>query len=263
MSRLIDRLNQVMKGTSSPLGFQARRAASPKLKMLLIASVSKAESTRRRGEDTRGTDGIIINRPGADTGAGKETTGVPRGIRREGGGGRAKEAEAGVDFIVFPADGDFSAVGGSDTGRLLEVDSAISEGMIRAVNRLPVDAVLISGKEETETPLTWQQLMRYARFGELLRKPLLVSVRSEITGAELVALWKAGVVGVVMGGGVRQGRETIDQTQFPPRQPGEMGEPIPRLRGEASGEIDSEEREEEEEEGEEEELRIPENRFPF
>lgn len=246
MSRLIDRLNQVMKGTSSPLGFQARRTASPRPKMLLVADISKAKSARRRAEDTAGADGVLSSGAGADTGTGKKTTDVPRGIRQEGGG-RAKEAEAGIDFTVFPADTAFSATEKSSPGCLLEVDSATSEGMIRAINRLPVDAVLINGEEEAGSPLTWQQLMRYTRFGELLRKPLLVSAGAKITAAELAALWEAGVVGVVMSGGIKEGREIIDRTQFPPRQPGEMSEPIPRLRGEASAEIDTEEKEEEEE----------------
>ena len=87
-------------------------------------------------------------------------------------------------------------------GKILEVETALSEGLLAAVNKLPVDAVLIGG--EPESFLTWNHLMHFQRCANLLTKPMLASIPSNVTASELQALWGAGVDGVVVEVGVGQ-----------------------------------------------------------
>ena len=43
MSKLIDKLNQASQAVPQPMGFRQAQSASPKLKMLLIASLTQAD----------------------------------------------------------------------------------------------------------------------------------------------------------------------------------------------------------------------------
>ncbi|MEE8420065.1 MAG: hypothetical protein V3R92_01250 [Dehalococcoidales bacterium] len=230
------------------------RTAAAKPKIYLLARVSKVGNASQLVEDIDGADGLLINLPKADANAMKmvaEATGdIPWGWRLENSPGEIVKMvlKGGADFIVFPSDAAFHVPEADSTGRILEVESSLSEGMVRAINELPVDAVLATDEEGNEPALTWRHLMRYTRLAELLRKPMLVPIAPETGTGELQALWKAGIAGVVATGRIKELRGIIDQTAFPPRQRGEMGALVPHPRVETSGEIEEEEIEEEEEE---------------
>ena len=254
MSKLIDRLNQTTKGASRSLGFQVTPTAAAKPKIRLLAHTSKVGNARQLAEDIDGADGLLINLPKADASTLKtvaEAIGdIPWGWRLENSPGETvkRGLKGGADFIVFPSDAALHVPEAEGTGRILEVESSLSEGMVRAINELPVDAVLVTDEEGTGPALTWRHLMRYTRLAELLRKPLLVPVAPETGTSELQALWKAGIAGVVATGRIKELRGIIDRTDFPPRQRGEMGALLPHQRAETSGEIEVEEEIEEEEE---------------
>ena len=157
MSKLIDRLNQTMKGTSRSLGFQVTPTAATKPKIRLLARVSKVVNPRQLAEETDGADGLLIYLPKADAGTLKtvaEAIGdMPWGWRLEDspGGNVKKGLKGGADFIIFSSDAAFYVPEAEGTGRILEVESSLSEGMVRAINELPVDAVLATEKLLSET----------------------------------------------------------------------------------------------------------------
>lgn len=256
MSKLIDRLNQTTKGTARSLGFQITPKAATKPKICLLASVSKVVNPRQLAEEIDGADGLLINLPEADTGTlntvAEAVGDMPWGWRMEDSPGEnvKKELKASADFIVFPSDAALDVPEAEGTGRILEVESSLSEGMVRAINELPVDAVLATDEDGTGPALTWRHLMRYTRLAELLRKPLLVPITPEAGTGDFQALWKAGVAGVVATDRIKELREIINGTDFPSRQRGEMGALLPRLRTETSGKIEEDEDEEEIEEEE-------------
>ncbi len=254
MSKLIDRLNQTTKGSSGSLGFQVTRTAAAKPKIRLLARVSKTVNPRQLVEDIDGADGLLINLPKADASTLKtvaEAAGdIPWGWRLENSPGESvkMELKGGADFIIFPSDAALYVPEADGTGRILEVESSLGEGMVRAINELPVDAVLATDEEGIEPALTWRHLMRYTRLAGLLRKPLLVPIAPEADSGELQALWKAGIAGVVATGRIKELRGIIDRAAFPPRQREEMGALLPHPRAETNGEIEEEEEEIEEEE---------------
>ena len=164
-----------------------------------------------------------------------------------------KIVKAGCDFVVFPeASALLAVLQDNEVGKILEVGASLSEGLLRTVDELPVDAVLITNEQEGEYFLTWHHLMLYQRFATLLTKPLLVSVPSGVTASELQALWGAGVDGVVVGVGTGQPeerlnelRQAIDKLTFPSSRKRKKAEALlPHISGETG--IEAEEEEEEE-----------------
>jgi len=164
-------------------------------------------------------------------------------------------AEAGGDFVVFPAaNTSLAMLQDEKLGKVLEVEASLDEGLLKAIDDLSVDAVLIAGEPGKDYFLTWHHLMLFRRCAELLTKPLLVSVPPDVAAKELQALWGAGVRGVVVEAGTDQPegrlaelRQVIDNLTFPSPAKWRRAEPLlPRIGGEIG--IASEEEEEEEEE---------------
>jgi hypothetical protein len=146
-------------------------------------------------------------------------------LKKIGGKGMKQLIETGCDFVVFPADKAPLALlqNNDEIGKVLEVKaSLLGEGLLGAVNELPVDAVLIAGEQSENYFLTWHRLMLFQRFADLLTKPLLVPVSLSVLPHELQALWEAGVDGVVVEVNVEQSkdrlkklRQEIDKLAFP------------------------------------------------
>lgn len=206
MSKFVDKLNQVSKATPQPMGFKTAQTVSPVPKMILVASLAQAD-----------IDGLADYLAGADAGllhisklnSGAKTlqkicqavSDIPwGGWLKDTGQGEIKQLmKAGCDFVVFPAATTPLAILQSDeVGKILQVEASLSEGLLRTVDELPVDALLITGEQEGEYSLTWHHLMVFQRFANSLTKPLLVSIPSNVTANELQALREAGVDGVIV-----------------------------------------------------------------
>jgi hypothetical protein len=174
--------------------------------MVLIADLAQA-----------GVDGLADYVDGADAGVlrisdlieGSKTIGevrqvvtdIPWGgwLKHAGQGGMERVAEAGCDFIIFPPANSLLAIQKDNKlGKILQVEASLSEGLLLAVERLPLDAVFIDDDHEGEYFLTWNHLMIFQRFANLLTKPLLVSVPSNVTANEIQTLWETGVEGVMV-----------------------------------------------------------------
>ena len=212
MSRLIERLNQVSQTIPQSMGFKSTPQVLPKPRMLLIAELAQAN-----------VDGLADCVAGADAGLlhisnlieGAKTlvevcqvvTDIPWGgwLRDVGQGGMKQMVEAGCDFVVFPpANTSLAILQDDKLGKIIQVEASLSEGLLRAIDRLPVDAVLTAVEQEGEYFLTWHHLMLFQRFADLLTKPLLVSVPLNVTANELQTLWETGVEGVMVKVGVGQ-----------------------------------------------------------
>jgi len=262
MSRFIDKLNQVSQTVPQSMGFRAVTPVSSKPKMLLVASLAEAD-VEGLADYVAGADAglLVISKPTSGVSTFKKmsqaVSAIPWGGWLRGVAGKEIEpvAKAGCDFVVFPAAStSLSMVQNREVGKILEVEASLGEGLLKAVDELPVDAVLIDG--EKKEGLTWHHLMLFQRFANLLTKPLLVSIPSKATANELQALWEAGVAGVIVEagagqpvGGIGNLRQVIDKLTFPPqRKRGKTEALLPYL-GPEKGTV----AEEEEEEGEEEE----------
>ena len=254
MSQFIDKLNQISRVVPQAIGFRTAQPDSQKPKMLLIASLAQ-DDVGNLADYVAGADaGLVhISRASPETFQKicQVVPDIPWGewLRDTGRKGIKQGVEAGFDFVVFPADSTLPALLQSDkVGRVLQVEASLTEGLLRAVNELPVDAVFIASEQEEGYFLTWRHLMIFQRFADLLTKPLLASVPSDVTANELLALWEAGVSGVVVGIGKAAGRlkklrQVIDQLTFPQRKQGGAEALVPHISGETDSVIEEEEEE--------------------
>ena len=248
MSRFIDKLNQVSRVVPQSMGFRKAQPVSEKPKILLIASLAGAGGLANY---VAGADAGLLRIPKLSSGAktlremSQAAPDIPWGgwLRNIGQGGIKQMAKAGCDFVVFPAaNTPLALLQNDEIGKILEVESSLSEGLLRAVNELSIDAVLIAAEQEGEYFLTWHHLMLFQRFADLLTKPLLASIPSNVTANELQALWEAGVDGVVIEVGAGQPverlkelRQTIDKLVFPSqRKRGKAEALLPHIGREAS-----------------------------
>jgi hypothetical protein len=227
MSKFIDRLKQASLAVPEPIGFKAARSASVKPKMLLVASLAEANN-KSLADYVAGADAGLITISELSSGvstlkkASQAVADIPWGgwLVNIGGSQIEKIVGAGADFIVFPTATALTMVQNEAVGKILEVEASLSEGLLRAIDELPVDAVLIGG--ERKESLTWYHLMLFQRFAALLTKPLLAAVPPTVTANELKALWEAGVNGAIVAVEAGQPaevisklRQTIDKLAFP------------------------------------------------
>ncbi|MFB0559158.1 MAG: hypothetical protein ACETVS_01300 [Dehalococcoidales bacterium] len=219
MSKFIDKLNQVSQAVPQPVGFRPKQPVSSKPKILLVASLARA-NVENLADYVAGADAGLLHISELSSGAKtlkKISQVVPDipwgGWLRASGRGRTKQTvKAGCDFVVFSADNTSLAIfQGEEVGKILEVEPSLGEGLLRAVDELPVDAVLIGSEQAKGHFLTWHHLMLFKHFAGLLTKPLLVSVPLSVTAGELQALWEAGVDGVVVQVGVGQPAERLKE----------------------------------------------------
>lgn len=228
MSVFIDKLNKLTRVESTPIGFRREKTDSAARKIQLVSLVSKSE------EEYSGADAVLINI--RDKGTGSESVselqdGISWGAWLKDT--RQKELkqlkDSGCDFIVFPAESTpLDIIEEQDLGKVLEIDTSISDPMLRSIVELPVDAILVSVGQSKSNSLTWYDLMILQRFGGFPKKPLLARVPIKISSAELEALWEAGVMAVVSDGNIDKIRKAIDKADFTKARKHEKNEPVLR-----------------------------------
>jgi len=234
MSRLIKRLNQVAQDAPRPIGFKAAQTVSLKPRIQLIASVAQADADNL-ADILAGADAGLLRISSPDSGSKalkkmcEIASDIPCGGWLSGASGK-KEVEqivkAGGDFVVIPAaDTSMSVLEDNDIGKILEVGTSLSNGLLRTINEVSVDAVLAPGEAERGHSLTCHHVIVFQHLADLLDKPLLVTVPSNITASELQALWEAGVSGAVIEVGIGEPaeglatlRKEIDRLTFAPRR---------------------------------------------
>jgi hypothetical protein len=260
MSKLIEKLNHLSRTSPQPIGFGARQqeAAKPQIQVIASLALESAESLAGRLD---GADAVMLHiSPSGPSGqdlqkAANTMPGIPWGGWLQGGSPElVKEmTELGADFGAFPATGmSLAMLEDTEVGRILEFQASLSEGLVRTINELPVDASLVASEEESGL-LTWQHLLLYHRFAALLNKPLLVPAPPNLTAGELKALWQAGVDGLVIEitgehpeGGLKGLCQTIKQVSFTARRRGKIEPLLPGMRTESTAASTEEEEEEDE-----------------
>jgi hypothetical protein len=240
MSKFIDELKLVSGASSPPMGFRTAAAALPKPRMLLVATLAEAD-IEGLADYVGGADAGLVPIPKLSSGA-KAIQKISRAMPDIPWGSWLKDVkgekvkplvEAGADFVVFPSDTPLAMLQDSKIGKILEVGTSLDEGLLKTIDDLPVDGVLISGEAEKAGLLTWRHLMLSRRCAELVTKPLLASVPAGIGSNEFQALWAAGVVAVVIEtppqGRIAELHQIIDKLTFPPLSKRKKEPLLPRI----------------------------------
>src|SRR4030043_144071 len=245
MSRLIDGLKKLSQTEPQPMGFRASRKAEATPTILIIAGL-ELDMTGSPVKSISGADAMLLHAANSKLTAitlqkmVKPLKDIPWGIYLEEGGKEpTAPVKAGCDFVVFSPTSRIPAVPQDEKlGRILQVESSMDDGLLRAVNDLPADAVLLTDTLENDR-LVWHQLMIFRHLSTFISKPLIVPVPATITEVELKALWDAGIDGVLVevdatqGGDLTELHETAGK--LPPRSArkrGKMDVLLPRMAGE-------------------------------
>jgi hypothetical protein len=202
MSRLIDKLKKIHQAEPQPMGFALNRAASESPKMKLMAYLS-SENAEKLSGSTGKADAVLMEVTKAD-----EVSVLEKLCRSKDdlAGGWVKASSSGTfkkalniacDFVIFPAATQLNSIPKDKVGRILEIDLSWTEGMLRTLNDLPIDAVFVSGKD-VDLTITVNRLMFLQRLAYMVSKPILVSVPASPTETELQALWDMGISGIVI-----------------------------------------------------------------
>jgi hypothetical protein len=206
MSKLITRLKQLTRTEPQQMGFKTKQSDTPKVKIQLIASLPQDKAAKLVDYVTGADAGLIrISKAGYVTetlqSISQAAPDIPWGawLSASNESEIKQSMEAGCDFIVFPAAGTpFVPFKDSEVGKILEIGSSVGDSLLRTANILPVDAVILSVKQVEEDVLTWEHLMDFQRFAGILNKPLMVPVPTKLTDDEILAIWEAGVNGLVI-----------------------------------------------------------------
>jgi hypothetical protein len=261
MSRLIDKFKKLSQAAPQPMGFRTSRPAEATTTILIIARW-EINNTDSPAKSIEGADALLLGADKADlTVKGiqkivKPLGDVPWGVYLdESGDKQAALIEAGCDFVVLsPASGIPATPQDEKVGKILQVESSMDDGLLRAVNDLPADAVLLADTFEDNASLVWHQLMIFRHLAAFISKPLIVPVPATISEAELKALWNAGIDGVMVeiditkAGDLKELRQTM--SKLPPRSTqkrGKMDVMLPRMGGGETGTMPPDEEEEEDE----------------
>jgi hypothetical protein len=203
MSRLIDKLTKIRRTEPQPMGFAIGKPAVEKPRMQLVASLTPRSLEKLAG-DLSSADAMIIQVMKVDDAEAIDKACQAKDSAPAGGWLQAfddatltKLTDTACDFVVFPSDSPLISLKKDNMGRVLQIDTSLTDGLLRATNDLPVDAVLAASPEK-ECPLTFNHIMHIQRLVYLINKPILVEIPIDLTGVELQALWDTGISGVVM-----------------------------------------------------------------
>ncbi len=256
MSKLSEKLQRVHRGAATPIGFRKSTEVEPP-PLLVIANLTKASAAEAKAIASAGIDAGIVSSAGLSSKSfgqlSKAVDDVPLGLFLVSAEKEeiAQSVDLGGDFVVFGLKTPLKAVSREDVGKLLIIEPSLDPGLVRAINELPltVDGVLVTGEESS---VTVERLLICQRLTELLAKPLLVTVDSSVTGAEISSLFQAGVNGLVLPEKVpaetfAELKKTIGSLPKVTKRKAKGTALLPQLGGELRAKVEEEEEEEERE----------------
>ncbi len=241
MSKLIERLKKANQVTAPRLGFGSTRQEQKQSPPALIALVGKPEKRLLASLKEAGIDGCILTisqerdlEKSLD--AVTDLSPFPVGIWL-----KYETSEKGVppkgpwDLLVISASSSpGSLAADKEYKKVLQINPPLEEGAIRAIEQLPIDAVLLDGGREQSQNIYW--LLTLYRFTQLVRKPLLVETPPITSQKELQNLRDSGIAGIAVEVSDQSGVDALKGMRqvleaLPPRQKREeRGEAIlPRI----------------------------------
>jgi hypothetical protein len=193
MSKLSERMRRAARTEARPVGFTTV-ATVPQPTILVIADLGAKEAAKAADIAAGGADALLVPDEAADAVL-KSTAGngMPVGVRLPRGD-RARVAalrEAGADFVVLGEESAASALMEDDLGYILEVAGEPTDTDLRALDALPVEALLVPA---VDGALTIRRSLGLRRVVAFARKPLMLPVGADADGTDLEALRELNVL---------------------------------------------------------------------
>ena len=199
MSKFIDKLKRQAGSRAQPIGFRpAESVRTPPLLLGLHLSQPEAGAAAAKAnpdallidiEKPRPTDLSKIIKAAGDVPVGCALSGAPTAEEWQ------RLQGSGCDFFVFePTNMTPRLLASTQAGKVLRVDPSLPIGLLRAIDQLEVDAVLVN--PPVEGSISLHDLLAYHHVASLVAKPLLTYVSSAVEASELEALRDARIGGV-------------------------------------------------------------------
>ncbi len=201
MSKLVDKLQSLSKSSTTPIGFRPSVSEPKSSAMLLIVGLSGTQVKEAKIVADANADAGLIMSEGPSAKTVKQMVeamgDVPLGVSvKDMSQERINElVSTRCDFVVFDIKVPAAVLHKEGIGKFLMIEPSLDPGFVKAINRLGVDGVVISSRSGEFIAV--EHLLICRRLVELLEKPVIMSLPSLATKAELASLWQAGVDGVV------------------------------------------------------------------
>lgn len=205
MSKFVDKLAKLSQTSGPSIGFR-RSPTTQSAGMLLAAEIPGNKVSLSKGAVAAGVDALVVRVDSltGETGAlkdaaklaGETVWGVH--INKMVPDDATALRDLGCDFLIVDALAAPAAIlSEKDLGKILRVDAQWADSMIRTLDQVALDAVLLDADEVGIPGLNLHQLLLCQRVASLARKPLLVGVAQGLDGAGLQSLHSIGVESVL------------------------------------------------------------------
>lgn len=189
MSKLSERMRRAARAESRPVGLVVTATAAQPT-MLVIVEVDAKDAAKA----AENADALLLPESAADSAIKEAAKGaLPVGVRLAKGDRERVGAlrEAGVDFIVLTEESAASALMDEEISYILDVPGEPTDTDLRALDSLPLEALLAPSVDGT---LTIRRSVNLRRFVTFARKPLLLAVDGTFESADLEALRELNVL---------------------------------------------------------------------
>lgn len=239
MSKFVDRLEAISQGRTQPIGFGAAVSREKRASMLIVAAVPLADVELAAAAAMGGADAVLAiadQKAKTEKAMGQLSTlklDIPLGVSLPSATrAEVKQlTELKCDFVVVsPARTEAAALREEAIGKIIRLDSSLDDNLLRAVNRLDVDAVLLGPAEGEAFPLTVQQVMAYERLAAAAGKHLLAAMPPAMPSEDLETLWGLGAAAVVVDLGHDNAEKRLNEVK-------EAVEKLPLTRKKRAGRI--------------------------
>ena len=205
MSKLLDRLEKIERGAVISMGFGASVRAEKIAPIALVAKLSgSAGSTQgasllaKLGADAVLIDGLDVDRIPKRLAKALEKQPWGLNVKELKDEQAAAYREKGCDFLAFgPEEALLGAIQDDETGYVLTIQPDMEERRLRAIEDIPVDAVLLRLDSDGK-PLTLQHLLTIGSVRGAFSKYLFLEIRGTLSTSELESLRDMGVNGLVI-----------------------------------------------------------------
>lgn len=219
MSKLADAIRRASRRESPPLGFGAAAGTRPSPTLLCLVRLPPAQAGKAAEAAARGATAVILEEADpARLGEGRAPEGVTWGARpaRAERSSVAALRQAGADFVVLDGQAAAEAILEEGIGFVLALSGRPSDGELRALEGLPLDALLVP---PLEGAYTLERLLELRRLSLLSRTPLIIPAAADAPASHLQALREAGVCGLVIEAGALDRLPDLRQRieSLPPR----------------------------------------------
>ena len=117
--------------------------------------------------------------------------------------------DLGCDYVIFKSEVPAQILGESRMGKVLQIDTTLSDSMVKTIGRLSIDAIMLDMSDEL--PLTLYRLMQLQRLVSLAGKPTLSLLPEDLRHIRM--LRDIGVGGMVVNFDDERGKEILHRAK--------------------------------------------------